>query len=913
MLNRQNNLKLLIVLLSVFVYLAIFPSFIYFKIPGAAMFSLLPVAACAVLYGWRVGLATGILTLPANIAMYAAMEIDWYYRMVQQGALLEGTVAIIVVGLVLGRVSELSSRLSRELKDKQRIEAELNLHRDHLETLVDTKTRELHESQARFRAIAENSPDAIIITDAAGIVLYNNESFEKIFGYGRDELLGQSSIVLLPENLRGHEQKKREIFCSSPDRESITATIESVMLRKDGSELPVEFSLYSWDMNCDWFFATIIRDITERRRTADELKTAYEDLRRSRDFFQDVFNAAGDGIYVTDELGIVVFANRALHEMLKYNPGELIGKHATVMTAMIPGIESDPELERKMYTMDYSVAFETFFLRKDGVSIPVESRLAHVQDGQQTSPALIFIVRDITQRKQAEDEIHRANDYFASILKTSPDAVFVANNEGIIVAANESVYDVYGYRPDEFIGNHVTIVAVVNEEALARSFAMMEKLNDEGIVRNVACEHRRKDGTVIQVEASHALLKNPDGTASGSISSTRDVTQRKRFEEELRQSQKMEAMGTLAGGIAHDFNNILAAIIGYTELSRDIAADDQVRRNLDQVLQAADRARNLVKQILTFSRKAEPERKPILAHVAVRDALKLIRATVPKTVEIQTDIADLPHVIVGDATEVHQVVMNLCTNSVHAMHERGGVLRVSLAAADISPAATAAFNDIAPGRYVRLSVSDTGTGIRPEIIGRIFDPFFTTKSVNKGTGMGLAVVHGIVKSYGGEILIDSTPGRGAVFTVLFPCFDDQAPSDEAAARQDIARGSERILLVEDEELIIACMQAQLASLGYRVTARQDAREALAEFQNNSDGFDLIITDQTMPHLSGDQFASAVLEIKPGMPIILCTGFSETIDEPSAKAMGVQGFVMKPVGIQEMSDAIRAVLDARAEH
>ncbi len=909
MLNRQKTRQLLTVLLSFLAYLVIFPTCIYFGIPGAAMFSAIPVTACAMLYGWRLGLAAGILSLPANIALYEIMDIDWYHRMVQQGALLEGTGAIILFGLIFGRMSDLGRRLGRELRAKQIAEAELKLHRGHLEQLVDSKTREVQESQARFRAVAENSPDAIIIADAGARILYCNRSFATVFGYERNELEGQSVSVLLPERIRAAEQGQREAFVRSGGTDSLSSTIESTFLRKDGSEFPVEFSLYSWEMNGVWYFATVIRDITDRRRIADELKAAYEDLRRSRDFFQNVFNAAGDGIYVTDELGIVVFANRAMHEMLRYGPGELVGRHATEMTAMIPLIERDPELEHTMYTREYSDPFETFFLRKDGISIPVESRLANVPDGEQPTPALIFIVRDITQRKQAEDELHRARDYFESILKTSPDAVFVVNNEGIIVSANESVYDVYGYLPDECIGNHVSMFSVADEKAFEQSFVVMERLNDEGIVRNVACEHRRKDGTLIQVEASHALLRNPDGSASGSISATRDVTQRKRFEEQLRQSQKMEAMGTLAGGIAHDFNNILAAIIGYTELSRDVTADDQVRRNLDQVLQAADRAKNLVRQILTFSRKAEPERKPILAGEAVREAMKLIRATVPRTIEIQIDVAGQPYVIVGDATELHQVVMNLCTNSVHAMQEKGGVLSVSLDAVEISPASSAAFNHAPPGRYVRLCVSDTGTGIPSEIIGRIFDPFFTTKAVNKGTGMGLAVVHGIVKSYGGEIMVDSTPGRGTLFTLLLPCFGEQGINEAALPGAGLPRGSERILLVDDEKLIIECMAAQLSSLGYRISAHQDARLALVEFQGNPGGFDLVVTDQTMPHMTGDQFARALFELRPGMPVILCTGFSEKIDEASAKALGIRGFVMKPAGVRQMAAAVRSVLDA----
>jgi len=909
MLNRKNRAKIVAFIAAFFAYLILFLAFVYLKIPGAAMCAVIPVAALAFFCGWRVGLAAGVVSLPVTIVLYEAAGVDWYQRMIQRGALLEGTLAICVFAFVLGRMSELSRRLKNELAAKQAIEDELRLHRDNLAQLVDSKTREVQESQARFRAIAENSPDAIIITDAPGVILYSNKSAGMLFGYDRRELQGKPFTRLIPQRLRAAELARAEQFVQPGGASAVNATIESTMLRKDGTEFPVEFSLYSWNMDREWFFATIIRDITERRQAADELEHAYEDLRRSRDFFQNVFNAAGDAIYVTDELGRIEFANRALYDMLGYEPGELTGIYAAEITADIPGIGSGPGIEHTMYQRDYSEPFDTFFLRKDGTSVPVESRIANVQEGAEGGAGLIFALRDITLRKQAEEEIRRARDYFESILKASPDAVFVSDADGMIVMANESVLDVYGYRPEELIGKHVTVLAIDDKQSMRESSAMIEELYASGVVRNFVCKRRRRDGAVIQIEASHALLKNPDGSVAGSVSSTRDITQRKQFEEHARQSQKMEAIGTLAGGIAHDFNNILAAIIGYSELSKDMAAGNvQIERNLDQVLQAADRAKSLVKQILTFSRKTEPERKPLMPHLVIKEALKLMRATVPATVEIQTDIPELPDVITGDATEVHQVVMNLCTNSVHAMEERGGVLGVRLDTIDISPALSAVFNDIAPGRYVRLCVRDTGCGISPDIKSRIFDPFFTTKAQHKGTGMGLAVVHGIVKSYGGEITVDSTPGRDTVFTVLLPSFSAYKEPDEAETHAALVRGSERILLVDDEGTIIACMQAQLSSLGYRVTAVQDPQAAFDAFEKDPDGFDLIITDQAMPCMTGEELARSILAVKPHMPIILCTGFSEKIDEASSRALGVRGFVMKPAGIREMADAIRAALD-----
>lgn len=873
------------------------------------MLSLLPVSAFALLYGWRGGLAAGLLSLPVSIALYQTVGIDWYRRMVQQGALLEGTAALIVFGIVIGRMSDLRRRLNRELAEKKRIEDELNLHQVHLEDLVDSQTRELQESQARFQAIAENSPDAIIITDAFGSVVYSNKSVETLFGYSSHEMLGKSIIDLLPATLRETEEQKIARFVRPGGASSLKATVESSMLRKDGSELHVEFSLYSWRLGSDWFFATIMRDISERKRSADALERAYDELRQSRDFFQDVFNAAGDAIYVTDEMGRIEFANRALHDMLGYEPGELVGTYAAELAADIPGIESDPGIGDAMYHRDYSDSFETFFLRKDGSSVAVESRVANVEDGLETRSGLIIILRDITLRKQAEEDVRRARDYFASILKATPDAVFVVDAEGTIVMANESVLDVYGYRPEELIGQHVTVLAIDDEQSIRESSAMIEALYASGVVRNFECRRRRRDGGVIQVETSHALLRNPDGSVAGAVSSTRDITQRKRLEDHLRQSQKMEAIGTLAGGIAHDFNNILAAIIGYTELSRELVSDSaHVRRNLDQVLQAADRAKSLVRQILTFSRKSEPERRPIMPHAVVQETLKLMRATVPKTVTIRPDIHDVSSAIVGDATELHQVVMNLCTNSVHAMQEHGGILSVGLDDVDVSPASSAAFNDIAPGHYVRLSVRDTGIGISPDSINRIFEPFFTTKALHKGTGMGLAVVHGIVKSYGGEILVDSKQGEGTLFTVLLPCCHAYQPPEDTEFCRDLPRGSEHILIVEDEEAIAACMSEQISSLGYRVTALRDGRAALAEFQEHPDDVDLVITDQSMPLMTGVELAEAMLAIRPSVPVILCTGFSENIDEAKAGALGLRGFIMKPAGIREMAHAIRAALD-----
>jgi PAS domain S-box-containing protein len=777
-----------------------------------------------------------------------------------------------------------------------------------LEELVNNKTRELQESQERFKAIAENSPDAIIITDAMGVILYCNRGTEKIFGYGREDLPGQSSIVLLPQQMRESELSKRVKYTESGVHLPITSTIESTMVRKDGTEFPVEFSLYSWAINKGSFFATIIRDITRRKQAENELRQANEALQRSSDFFENVFNAAGDGIYVTDELGTIVFANKALCAMLGYDQGELEGKPAIDITADIPNMPLDEAMEHEMYHRDYTDYFETFFLRKDGSSLPVESRVTNVQEGPQSSPAIIVIVRDITARKRSENEIRQARDYFETILKTSPDAIFVANDDGYIVMANESVVDVYGYQPEELIGQHVSVLATDDEQAVQKSMSMIEELYENGIVRNFLGERKRKDGTIIEIESSHALLKRPDGSVAGTVSSTRDITDRKRFEEQQRQSQKMEAVGTLAGGIAHDFNNILGIILGYAELSKDVVAGNSVlEKNLSQILKAAERAKDLVQQILAFSRKRESQVKPLQMNLMIKEALKLLRASLPATISIQSDIEDTDDVVVADATEIHQIVMNLCTNAAHAMQHSGGVIEVILKPVDLDMHAIEYYTGIGPGPYMQLSIKDTGMGIPGDIIGRIFEPFFTTKEVGKGTGMGLAMVHGIVKRYKGDIKVYSEPGKGAVFHIVLPRVEAEKVQGPVAERE-APQGSESVLLVDDEAVLLDVGEKILSSLGYHVTAAGGAVEALEIFTKNPAAFDFVITDQTMPQLTGYALAQKLMEIRAGIPVILCTGYSDLVTAESALAGGIKAFVIKPLNRLALAETIRRVLD-----
>ncbi|MFC1868268.1 ATP-binding protein [Thermodesulfobacteriota bacterium] len=370
----------------------------------------------------------------------------------------------------------------------------------------------------------------------------------------------------------------------------------------------------------------------------------------------------------------------------------------------------------------------------------------------------------------------------------------------------------------------------------------------------------------------------------------------------------MEAIGNLAGGVAHDFNNILLPILAHSEMAlMELPTDSPVRQSIQHIYKAGERARDLVKQILTFARRREEKRVPIRIPPIVNEAIKFLRSTIPSTIEIQYHIKTEQDTVLADPTQINQIVMNLCTNATHAMREKGGVLVISQVDKHIGQDEIGRFGGLSPGQYLKLSVGDTGPGIDPAIIEKIFEPYFTTKGPGEGTGMGLAVIHGIVKSYGGDITVESEQGRGATFNILLPkIVADIAPREEQTI--ETPKGTERILYVDDEKAAVDAIRPMLESLGYHITARTSSIEALEAFRYKPDNFDLVITDQTMPNMTGKNLAKELMSIRNDIPIILCMGFSEQIDERMSKELGINAFLMKPIVMRQMAQTIREVLD-----
>jgi PAS domain S-box-containing protein len=525
--------------------------------------------------------------------------------------------------------------------------------------------------------------------------------------------------------------------------------------------------------------------------------------------------------------------------------------------------------------------------------------------------------KEILARMTAENALREWQKKYREIFENVSDLCFLHGLDGTIHEINLAFKSEWGYSDEDIFNMNIKDLIPERYRSEFDDYVkeILQKGEAEGILRCVT-----KDGQERLVEYNASLVHDEKGKPMGIRGIGRDITARVAVEKEKAElenqvvrAQKMEAIGTLAGGIAHDFNNILFPILGYAEMTMEnVPEDSAARRNLEEVFKAADRAKGLVRQILTFSRQTEQERKPLRIQFIMKEVLKLLRPSLPSTIDIRLDMDGNCGPVLADPIQIHQVLMNLFTNAYHAMREKGGVLGVTLTEMEIGSHDSVSDADLNPGSYLKLTVSDTGHGMDRHVIGQIFNPYFTTKAPGEGTGLGLSVVHGIVKSYSGQITVHSKPHEGTTFHIYLPLIDTGHVESETLPQGPAPKGTEHILLVDDEPPIVRVMQQMLESLGYQVTARTRSVDAMEAFCVRPEMFDLVITDQTMPYMMGTELAQKIRSMTPDIPILLCTGSGDANTEEKAQAMGIQATVMKPFVKSDIAKTVRRLLDGEWE-
>lgn len=637
-----------------------------------------------------------------------------------------------------------------------------------------------------------------------------------------------------------------------------------------------------------------------------------EQLAESQELFRQSFREAPIGKAFINAAGRFLRVNPALCRMFGYSEEEFLGAGFQLISGIAGGPGSMEKLFPKTGARNYRE--DVSLRRKDGSEIWVQMDLAQVPDARGQSMTYVAQLQDITARKRAEADVKAAKDYAESIINTAPILICGLSADGSVRFVNPTACRITGYQANELVGKNWWRTVYPPD-----TFKQAEKLIAQiarGQVVNFETTITAKDGTVRVLSWNSMNRMAPDGGIAEITGVGLDITAerradevRARLETQLHQSQKMEALGALAGGVAHEFNNMLGAIIGYTELARMELSDNSAKQKLDQVLKASQRAKDIIQQILTFSRRQELKREMLSMETVVQETVKLIRPTIPESLDIVIDIPrDCPPVF-GNLTQLHQALTNLCTNAWHAMGERGGRITISQRPLKISRETGNQRLGLPDGQYSVLSIADNGSGMDQATLDRVFEPFFTTKGPGKGSGLGMAVVHGIMKSHDGAVSVQSELGKGTTVFLYFPVQTNAAPEKRETAKPQLAKGrGERILVVDDESALVLIATKILQRVGYVTTGFTSAAEALAAFKKDPGSFDLVVTDLTMPGMTGIDLADALKETREDIRIILATGYIEETVREQANLLGFSEILLKPVTAQNLTEVIHRVLN-----
>ncbi|MBW2592921.1 MAG: PAS domain S-box protein [Deltaproteobacteria bacterium] len=788
-----------------------------------------------------------------------------------------GLIIVLFLGnLILGRrINAKTKELTIELRHRKKIE------------------KLLWESEEKYRGLVQFVSDLVMTVDQNGNFTYLNPEFESLTAYPVRDFIGHSfTEILAPEFIESTLDRFKRGLSGE-----IIPRYEVAFKHKEGKTVPVELKITSL-LDADGKAIGrigIARDITERKQAREKNSDNLQQI--------EMINAnIPNIIWKTDidEQGnfINMYISEVVDEFLALPPGTINNDWEKFFSYMelkyMPVINE--KFQQGIANPGTLISFDYEMKKADG-KIAWFSSKGRVRLENNKTTAFGSTI-DITERRQAEKLLRESEEKFRSMMEAMKEPVYICSPDYRVEYMNPTMIQ----RTGRDAAGELCFKALHDLDKKC-PWCMRDKTR--------ADEYVELDIVSPMDNRSYHLSQTPIVHGDGSISKMsifRDTTDLAKMEAQLRQAQKMEAIGTLAGGIAHDFNNILFGIFGYLEMALgDSPEGSPLRGHLKEVFKGAERAGDLVKQILAFSRRSEHEFKSVKTQLVIKDALKLIKSSLPSTIEISRYIRKDCGSVLADPTQIHQIVMNLCTNAYHAMQETGGKLKITLKEVELT-VEDVEDSAVVPGPHVCLTVADTGPGMDHGVMARIFDPYFTTKEEGKGTGLGLAVVHGIVKSHGGHISVYSEPGKGTEFHVYLPVIKKESAPDKIAADSPIQKGTERILLVDDEDVIVQMGRLMLERLGYHVTARTGSIDTLALFRTHPDEFDLVITDMTMPNMTGDKLATKLIKIRPDIPIILCTGFSELMSKEKAAALGIKGFLMKPMVMKDFSNVIRKVLD-----
>ena len=794
----------------------------------------------------------------------------------------------------------------------------------------------LKKSEERFRYLADNSTDFIWEIDEHSIFTYVSPSVDKVLGYRPDEVVGRSVFDLMPENER---QTVAEKFFPLIEKRMTFAGLENINLHKDGRLVTIESSGVPTFNNDGLFvgYRGINRNITLRKQAekekeqqmevlklASRVGSALAKLSRLDEMLHECCElvvshnkAAFCRIWLIPENSQVLelAASAGLYTQLdgsfSRKTVDNASKIGTIALTNQPYIANDLlgdplVVEKNWVKTEKLQSFAGYPLFVNNRVIGVIALFSQNVLSESVLTSFMAITDEIAitvEKKRVEERLL----HVASALGNVAEEVIITDFDGKIFYVNPACEKITGYNRTELIGSNPRIFqSGKHDQAFYEDLWNTITSGDTWTNRII---NKTKAGRLILEDATISSVIDPTGKHLGYVSVKRDVTEQVRLEENLQQSQKMEAIGTLAGGIAHDFNNLLNAILGYSELLLlDLPEEGNQYRRVDRIRSAGLQAAELVQQILAFSRRTEKQRLPLRLQLVVKEALKLLRSSLPTTIEIQQDIDPNCSLVRADNTNVHQVFMNLCTNAYHAMKASGGILYITLKEIAVIQ------EDIPPdvlveaGSYVVMIVRDSGYGMDSVTRERIFEPYFTTKGQGEGTGLGLATVHGIVKDHGGWITVTSDPGQGSIFSVYWPVFIGEivvkSEKEKAPPKQMPFRGN--AMFVDDAEFNVLLGGEILQQMGCTVSGFTDSHEALAVFKKNPNQFDVVITDQTMPGLTGFELAVKMLDIRPDLPIIMITGHSDIVDEEKAKAVGIRDFLLKPIRIESLSKALAKI-------